>query len=39
MRPSRFPHARGRLADMDRYSITSRKVAGAPEYRLDIRDW
>jgi hypothetical protein len=22
-----------------RYSITSRKVTGAPEYRLDIRDW
>jgi hypothetical protein len=22
-----------------RYSITSRKVVGAPEYRLDIRDW
>ena len=22
-----------------RYSITSRKVSGAPEYRLDIRDW
>jgi hypothetical protein len=22
-----------------RYSITSRKITGAPEYRLDIRDW
>lgn len=22
-----------------RYSITSRKVVGVPEYRLDIRDW
>ncbi len=22
-----------------RYAITSKKVAGAPEYRIDIRDW
>jgi hypothetical protein len=31
--------AQGQTPYPCRYSITSRKIDGAPEYRLDIRDW